>query len=315
MNNGRRICRLVDVPSVNNIIFSDSVFVTSGGVVSQATPNTIFSNVNLQVATLIVGNTSTPISSTISVTAEACGSIFISLRSYFEQCYSSRDTGNILGAIMITPNTRKGMGWWPDLPDFRDHKMSLKKKKLFHDVDFRSSMPPIYDQEQTSGCVAHGIAAAIQHRRKIENLPDFEPSRLFIYANARIIENELNKDDGCEIRDGIKAVASSGAPDEKYWPFDISKLLLKPSDEAYKMGLTDLVSEYQSVDVNEISMLTALDAGYPVIFGISLYDSFDRTPWLATVLFPCLPRVKGLSADIYADCWSKDRGKKIHREK
>ena len=61
--------RLVDVPSVNNIIFSDSVFVTSGGVVSQATPNTIFSNVNLQVATLIVGNTSTPISSTISVTA------------------------------------------------------------------------------------------------------------------------------------------------------------------------------------------------------------------------------------------------------
>ena len=187
---------------------------------------------------------------------------------------------------MITPNSKKGMGWWPDLPDFRDHKMSLKKKKVFHDVDFRSSMPPIYDQEQTSGCVAHGIAAAIQHRRKIENLPDFEPSRLFIYANARIIENELNKDDGCEIRDGIKAVASSGAPDEKYWPFDVSKLLLKPSDEAYKMGLTDIVSEYQRLDVDETSFLTALDAGYPVVFGITLYDSFDGDAVAATGVVP-----------------------------
>lgn len=61
--------RLVDTPSVNSILFSDSIFVTSGGSVSQAAPNTVFSNVNLQVATLIVGNTSTPISSTISVTA------------------------------------------------------------------------------------------------------------------------------------------------------------------------------------------------------------------------------------------------------
>jgi hypothetical protein len=60
--------RLVDTPSVNSILFSDSVFVTSGGVVSQATPNAIFSNVNLQVATLIVGNTSTPISSVMNVT-------------------------------------------------------------------------------------------------------------------------------------------------------------------------------------------------------------------------------------------------------
>lgn len=61
--------RLVDTPSVNSILFSDSIFVTSGGSVSQAAPNTVFSNVNFQVATLIVGNTSTPISSTISVTA------------------------------------------------------------------------------------------------------------------------------------------------------------------------------------------------------------------------------------------------------
>ena len=66
MSSGESV-RLVDVPSVNNIIFSDTVFVTSSGVVSQATPNAVFSNVNLQVATLIVGNTSTPISSTMTV--------------------------------------------------------------------------------------------------------------------------------------------------------------------------------------------------------------------------------------------------------
>ena len=59
--------RLVDVPTANSILFSDSVFVTFGGAVVQAAPNSVFSNVNLQVATLIVGNTSTPISSTMTV--------------------------------------------------------------------------------------------------------------------------------------------------------------------------------------------------------------------------------------------------------
>jgi hypothetical protein len=61
--------RLVDVPTANSILFSDSVFVTSGGAVVQAAPNSVFSNVNLQVATLVVGNTSTPISSTMNVVA------------------------------------------------------------------------------------------------------------------------------------------------------------------------------------------------------------------------------------------------------
>jgi len=59
--------KLNSVPSVNSILFSDSVFVTSGGAVSQAAPNSVFSNVFLQVATLVIGNTSTPISSSVNV--------------------------------------------------------------------------------------------------------------------------------------------------------------------------------------------------------------------------------------------------------
>jgi C1A family cysteine protease len=187
---------------------------------------------------------------------------------------------------MITPNTKKGMGWWPGLPDFRDYKMPVNTTVPFKNTDYRPLMPPLYDQGQTSACIAHGIAAAIQYRRRVNKLPDFEPSRLFIYANARIIENDLDQDDGAEIRDGIKSVVAQGAPDEKYWPFDTKKLLVKPSDEAYKMGLTDLVSEYQSVDVNEASFLTALEAGYPVVFGITLYDSFDSDAVAATGIVP-----------------------------
>jgi len=176
---------------------------------------------------------------------------------------------------MITPNTRKGMGWWPQIPDIRDHIYSVSKPGVFEDMDYRSLMPPIWDQGQTSSCTAHGIAAGIAYARKEENLPFFVPSRLFIYANERIEEGDLNQDGGAEIRTGIKCVATQGAPDETFWPFDMSKLLLKPDDAAYTAALTDLVGEYQNVDINENSVLSALAGNFPVIFGVTLYSSFD----------------------------------------
>ena len=59
--------RLVDVPTVNSIFNTDTVFVTSGGAVSQAPPASLYSNINFQVATVLVGNNYTPSNSTINV--------------------------------------------------------------------------------------------------------------------------------------------------------------------------------------------------------------------------------------------------------
>ena len=53
--------RLVDVPIIENIAATDTVFVSLNGVVSQANANTIFNQVNLCVNTMVIGACTTPI--------------------------------------------------------------------------------------------------------------------------------------------------------------------------------------------------------------------------------------------------------------
>lgn len=60
--------RLVDKALVNTIAASDTLFVTANGAVAQINPPNAFSNLNLKVATLLIGNTATPANSTITVT-------------------------------------------------------------------------------------------------------------------------------------------------------------------------------------------------------------------------------------------------------
>ena len=90
-------------------------------------------------------------------------------------------------------------------------------------VDLRTQCPPVYDQGQLGSCTANGIAGAIEFDRKKQDLPDFVPSRLFIYYNERVMEGTVAQDAGAQIRDGIKSVAKLGAPPETDWPYDIEK--------------------------------------------------------------------------------------------
>ena len=56
----------------------------------------------------------------------------------------------------------------------------------------------------------NAIAAAIEFDLLKQKLPDFMPSRLFIYYNEREIEGTINEDSGAMIRDGIKSVNKQG---------------------------------------------------------------------------------------------------------
>jgi C1A family cysteine protease len=123
-------------------------------------------------------------------------------------------------------------GWVHDLPDARDFTYSAP---LFHYphglpplVDLRSECPPIYDQGQLGSCTANGIAAAIEFDQHKKDRKEFVPSRLFIYYNERAIEGTVSQDSGAQIRDGIKSVATLGAPPESDWAYDIKKFAQKP---------------------------------------------------------------------------------------
>ena len=124
----------------------------------------------------------------------------------------------------LEPGQRRigGYGWAPDLPDHRDFLYAVPHvtaAALPPSVDLRPGCPPVYDQGQLGSCTANAIAGAIEFDETKEKLPEFTPSRLFIYYNERVIEHDVQSDNGAQIRDGIKSVASQGVCAETSWPY------------------------------------------------------------------------------------------------
>lgn len=175
--------------------------------------------------------------------------------------------------------TIKRFGWLPDIPDQRDHLYAAPVVNLVAlpaSVDLRSLCPPVYDQGQLGSCTANGIAAALQFDRMKQKLkPEFNPSRLFIYYNERVIEHTVPSDSGAMIRDGIKSVGQQGDCPETEWPYDIAKFAAKPPRNCYTDSLKYKAVQYQSLvqDVNQ--MKGCLASGYPFVFGFTVYDSFE----------------------------------------
>ncbi|MBV9653732.1 MAG: C1 family peptidase [Acetobacteraceae bacterium] len=170
-------------------------------------------------------------------------------------------------------------GWIPDLPDIRDHMYSAPQATLLNlpdKVDLRNFCGPVYDQGQLGSCTGNAIAGGIQFDRiKAKQSPDFVPSRLFIYYNERSIEHTVESDSGAMIRDGIKSVASVGACPETDWAYDPTKFAQKPPARAY----TD-ANQYKMVSycrlINTLPQLKGcLAAGYPFVFGFTVYESFE----------------------------------------
>ena len=128
------------------------------------------------------------------------------------------------GLTKVAPRKIKRYGWRPDLPDPRDRIFNLEERislgsALPAKADLGAHMPPIYDQGQLGSCTANGIAACLEYDAIRQGEAPVTPSRLFIYYNERVIEGDVSTDAGAQIRDGIKVVATEGAPPESEWPY------------------------------------------------------------------------------------------------
>lgn len=177
------------------------------------------------------------------------------------------------------PASIKRYGWIPDLPDQRDLPYAAPFEfgvALPKSVDLRSGCPPVYDQGNLGSCTANAIAAAIEFDRRKQNLsPLFTPSRLFIYYNERSMEGTVNSDSGAQIRDGIKSVGSQGVCPEPEWPYDITKFEQPPPEGCYQDAMHYKAITYQRL-VNRLDQMRGcLASGYPFVFGITVYESFE----------------------------------------
>ena len=188
-------------------------------------------------------------------------------------------SGPLSKLITRSASRHGGYGWVRDLPDTRDFlyaaPLMMFRTGLPSKVDLRSKCPPVYDQGQLGSCTANGIAGAIEFDQRKEGAKVFAPSRLFIYYNERAIEGTVSQDSGAQVRDGIKSVATLGAPPETDWPYNIKLFAEKPPLKAYTDAKQDLVASYSRVSQGTTQMQGCLAEGYPFVFGFTVYESFE----------------------------------------
>jgi C1A family cysteine protease len=181
---------------------------------------------------------------------------------------------------MPTHQFTKWYGWRPDFPDHRDLTFSppAPPEVLPAKVDLREKCPKIYDQGALGSCTANAIAAAIEFDQIKQGLPEFTPSRLFIYYNERVIEGTVRTDSGAMIRDGIKSINTLGAPPETDWPYKIGKFAARPPKRAFTDGKLHPAVSYArvgGVQRTEEDLMKTLASGFPFVFGFSVFKSFE----------------------------------------
>lgn len=191
------------------------------------------------------------------------------------------------GVISLRPPSggdHGGYGWVPDLPDHRDvlfapNPAALKKLATVTHFDLTKvrAMPPVWDQGQLGSCTAHSVGAAFAfaHRKSKAGRAAFDPSRLWIYYQERLIEGTVNEDSGAMIRDGFKVCANLGVAPTKDWPYEIQTFAHPPTKKMLADALKYQALVYRAVPQTLTGIKSALLGGYPVSFGFTVYESFE----------------------------------------
>jgi C1A family cysteine protease len=187
----------------------------------------------------------------------------------------------------------KRFGWRRQLPDHRDFLYSAPFKLLETlppTFDLAAEMPPIYDQLQTNSCTGNSSGSLVEHRVLLQGEPDLKPSRLFIYYNGRDIEGDADQDNGAEIRDVMKSINKVGVCDESIWPFDLTMVVARPSNEAFNDAQLHHSIQYSAVQQTPMQIKAAIFDHNPIVFGFAVFESIDSVEVARTGIVP-MPRL------------------------
>ncbi len=190
----------------------------------------------------------------------------------------------------MTDNTLRKYGWRPDLPDHRDKEIAFPEERgaavLPSSVDLRPLCSPVYDQGQLGSCTANAIAGAVEFELTKQKLAVFMPSRLFLYYNERAMEGTTDSDSGAMLRDGMRSLYKQGICTEVLWPYNESQVLTQPAGRCYQQAMSYRSVYYAHVPQTLDYMKKCLAAGFPFVFGFTVYDSFESQQVASTGVVP-----------------------------
>ena len=145
--------------------------------------------------------------------------------------------------------------------------------------------PLVYDQGQLGSCTANaGVAARVMLNKLTVNL-----SRLFQYFEERKIEGDISQDGGAQMRDIGKAMQTYGICEESYFPYDITKFAVTPTNAAVTNALKYKIKSYISVATQDQIKQVLVLQQKPVLTGMDVYESFESAAVAKTGKVP-LPK-------------------------
>lgn len=195
---------------------------------------------------------------------------------------------------MNTVHESLGLGWQPDLPDFRDYTHESKgiqtllaksaplkavSRSTPAKADLRQWCSPVENQGSLGSCTANAGAGLFEYFERRAFGKHIDASRLFLYKVTRNLLGWTG-DDGAYLRDTMKAMVLFGVPPEKYWPYKATHFNDEPSAFCYSFAQSYQAVKYYRMDPpgTSASELLAtikryLAAGLPSMFGFSVYSS------------------------------------------
>lgn len=205
---------------------------------------------------------------------------------------------------------KKGLGWLPDYPDFRDYTEDEKSvKPLLNKVgvtkatksakvslptstDLRAWCSPVENQGSIGSCTANAGVAIFEYFERRAFGKHIDASRLFLYKTTRNMLHWTG-DTGAFLRTTMGAMVLFGIPPEEYWPYVTADYEKEPPAFCYAFAQNYQAMSYYRLDppgTTKATLLTHiktnLAGGLPSMFGFTVYASYTQGNSTGKIPYP-----------------------------
>lgn len=150
-------------------------------------------------------------------------------------------------------------------------------------VNLSPMFTPVKNQGSIGSCSAHAVVAIFEYILKKNGKVECDLSERFVYYNVRRNNDRLHLDDGASMYDVIQSVENEGICLEEFCPYDINRYNEQPTEDAYQDGKRRRALKAMNIPIgddtekNINALRSALSEGYPIAFGMRVFDSLKGT--------------------------------------
>ena len=138
----------------------------------------------------------------------------------------------------------------------------------------------VFQQGTLNSCTANALSAAIQYEL-LRHAPEkaFVPSRLFIWYQARVLENEVAHNEPVYLTDDVKGLQTAGVcaeehepfiPADSLWPYSLDTFTKKPADACFEFANAHRFFTAVHLDQDLDHLLARLRAGHTFTINVAM---------------------------------------------